>query len=169
MIDTPYISYENQYGSFNYRAAAVAIVQEKVLLLRIHPYSFFILPGGRVEFYETSKECLRREIEEETGHSAQVSKPLWIVEDIYPFEGQDVHELCIYYEIALPKNFPMDASFKREEAAKEFEEEKFYEFCWIPLTELKDIDLRPSYLKERLLDLPKYTSCFTVKYGDIDD
>jgi 8-oxo-dGTP pyrophosphatase MutT (NUDIX family) len=169
MIDSPHISYENQYGSFNYRAAAIAIVQEKVLLLRIEPYSFFILPGGRVEFYETSKECLQREIEEETGYATQVTRPLWAVEDIYPFEGQDIHELCIYYEIVLPEDFPKDGSYKREEAAKAFEGEKLYEFSWVPLKELKEIDLRPAYLKDRLLALPKHLDFFTVKYGYIDD
>lgn len=156
LISTPCISYESGNFYFNYRVGGIAINDGRVLAVKISPYDFWLFPGGRVEFMESSQVALEREIQEELKSPCRVVRQLWMVEDFYSFESQKVHEIAHYYLIEL---LDQEIYTEKEEWAV-FEPEKSHErsktltFQWIPLNQLESIDLRPSYIKTKLASLP---------------
>jgi len=160
IFDCPHISHEIADVSFNYRVCGVAISQDRVLAVQIEPYTFWILPGGRAEYLESTQETLKREVLEETGYPCEVEKLLWVVEDFYPFEGKKVHELGFYYLIDLPVEAKNCSSWIVSEDAKDHEEAKNLKFMWLSLKDLSEIDLLPKYLKERLLQIPESVEHF---------
>lgn len=60
-------------------AAAIICQEDRVLLSRRKPESYlgglWEFPGGKKEFGETLKGCLRREVKEELG--VEISEPVW--------------------------------------------------------------------------------------------
>lgn len=65
----------------NYKnVGGIFIKDNKVLLARVRGYSNTFLPGGHIEFGESAKDALKREIEEELGVSCAVGSFLGVVE-----------------------------------------------------------------------------------------
>jgi ADP-ribose pyrophosphatase YjhB (NUDIX family) len=86
---------------FFYRAAAVAIQDEHVLLHQIDENQYWTLPGERVEFGETSSEALIREMQEELGQEVHVDRLLWTVESFLEDGGKRLHAIGHYYAISF--------------------------------------------------------------------
>jgi ADP-ribose pyrophosphatase YjhB (NUDIX family) len=63
--------------------------------------TFFRLLGGTVEFGETGREAVRRELREELGADAEVGRLLATIENLFTYEGEAAHELCLVYECSL--------------------------------------------------------------------
>ncbi len=154
---SPHISHERGGISFNYRVCGVALHDQKVLAVQISPYEFWVLPGGRGEYLESSRETLEREIREETGYACKMDRLAWIAEDFYRFEDQKVHEIALYYLIQLPEEANKLSSWETSEDEKAHEEGKKLKFRWIPLDELPETAFFPEYLKNRLAAPPKAT------------
>lgn len=160
---SPHISHDRGSVAFNYRVCGVALHNEKVLAVQISPYRFWVLPGGRGEYLESSRETLEREIEEETGYQCKVGHLAWIAEDFYSFEDQKVHEIAFYYLIDLPDEAKRLSSWETAEDAKSHEEKKELKFRWIPIDELPKTQFFPEYLKTRLAAPPRGTEHIIYK------
>jgi 8-oxo-dGTP pyrophosphatase MutT (NUDIX family) len=63
--------------------------------------TFFRLLGGTVEFGETGAETLRRELREELGTEANVGRLVATIENLFTYEGEAAHEICLVYECSL--------------------------------------------------------------------
>jgi ADP-ribose pyrophosphatase YjhB (NUDIX family) len=63
--------------------------------------TFFRLLGGTVEFGETGAETVRRELREELGAEADVGDLVATIENLFTYEGQAAHEICLVYEVTL--------------------------------------------------------------------
>lgn len=63
--------------------------------------TFFRLLGGTVEFGEKGAESLRRELLEELGAEADVGRLVATIENLFTYEGEPSHEICLVYECAL--------------------------------------------------------------------
>lgn len=63
---------------------------------------FFRLPGGGIDFGETSEEALRREMKEEFGCEISKLKLLQAQENLFTYEGHRGHEIIFLYEGILP-------------------------------------------------------------------
>jgi ADP-ribose pyrophosphatase YjhB (NUDIX family) len=59
---------------------------------------FFRLLGGTVEFGEKGAESVRRELLEELGAEAEVGRLVATIENLFTYEGQPAHEICLVYE-----------------------------------------------------------------------
>lgn len=144
------IDFTNNDRRFRYRAAGVAIEEDHVLLHRTEDADFWILPGGRVEFGETSVDALKREMKEELGQTIQVGRLLWIAESFLVDAGQRVHGIGLYYAMQLPGNPANRASF-------EIMDGRFrLLFAWHPLTDLPGLTVYPPFLREGLVSLPDH-------------
>lgn len=59
------ISYDLQSSCFNYRASGIIIYKNKILLAQAEHSNYHFLPGGRINFHESSSQGMIREIKEE--------------------------------------------------------------------------------------------------------
>ena len=96
----------NESGVFNFRAAGLMIRNGKLLLIRDEGMEHWYLPGGRVRMFETSRQAVCRELNEELGIEVSDAELVLVNENFFTLEGQKVHELGFFFRINL-------CSFKR--------------------------------------------------------
>lgn len=101
--------------------------------------NYLNFPGGGIKFGETLQECIAREIMEEIGGTIRDFKFLFLVENFILFEGQYLGGIELYCEITLDSD-------------KIESQEEDYEFHWIEVTTLKDVDLRPVIVRDLIFD-----------------
>lgn len=151
-----------------YRVACVVTYNNKVLLHRAEMDSFFALPGGSVEFGETSLDAAKREMIEELGATVEVGRLLWVVENFFQYMDKDCHEIGLYYHV----HFSGDSS--KLNNLNEFvgTEEHFIKdrsfklfFKWFDMNEVANLDIRPAFLKEALQKIPMHTEVIINQDG----
>jgi 8-oxo-dGTP diphosphatase len=117
----------------------VATDHDRVLLARQRNKRWYFLPGGHVEPGEHIHAALLRELAEELDITPTAPANLiGIVEHEYT-DDTEHHELNLVFEVGLPTN---------EVTSRE----DHLEFTWHDLTELVHLDLRPSQLKDAILN-----------------
>jgi len=79
--------------------AAIIIRHHKILLVRKKGTSVFISPGGKPEFGETPKDCLRRELHEELGTVMLSSKKYRTDYSVSAFEQEPIKIVSYLVEI----------------------------------------------------------------------
>jgi len=151
-------------GLFNYRVAAVLLYDNKVLLESDERFDFLNLPGGRVEMFETSAQALVREIHEELGEKPTIERLLWVAESMFNQQLRgDVHEVCYYYLIRLPKDSEMYQKESFELTETVGDKTKILSFTWVALEMLGAVNLKPAWLlKNRIQMLPAYPEHIVV-------
>lgn len=152
MTDRHVLSFPIGAQRFNYRVAAIIIVDNHVLVCREDDDDYAMLPGGRVEMGEDSRLSLSREIAEELDLPAEIGAMLATSESFYHRENQDFHELGFFYSVTLTAQGPNGASpwLVRQDEGHDLQ------FYWLPLAgqSLEDINLLPSWLPDFLRELP---------------
>ena len=111
-------------------ARGVCVRGGQILLCRAKGGSSTYLPGGHIEFGETGRQALRREILEEIGAEASVGRFIGVVENAFIQHGKPHAEINLVYE------FDMDAE---SVCAKE----NWIEFQWRDIGGLADANLLP--------------------------
>jgi ADP-ribose pyrophosphatase YjhB (NUDIX family) len=133
---------------FNYRVAAVIIVDGHVLVCREDDDDYCMLPGGRVELGEDSRLALMREIAEELDLPAEIGTLLATSESFYHREEQDFHELGFFYAVALPGHAPNGTVpwLRRRDEGHDLQ------FSWLPISgkALEDKNILPRFVPEML-------------------
>ncbi|MFH0955817.1 MAG: NUDIX domain-containing protein [Candidatus Falkowbacteria bacterium] len=83
-------------------ALLIAIKNNKILVIAGHDYheheNFYRLIGGGIEFAETEAEALKREVKEEINAEIKNVKYLGLIENIFNYEGKDMHEIVLLYQ-----------------------------------------------------------------------
>ena len=82
-------------------ARGVCIIDGKVLLCLPKDRSYSYLPGGHIEFGETGREALVREMKEETGLDATAGELLGVVESSFVQKGERHCEINLIYEMKI--------------------------------------------------------------------
>ncbi len=84
-------------NSIRIRVAGILIQDQKILLVRHEKNgkSYFLLPGGGIEYGETASEALIREFNEEVGLSIEVGKLVFVQDSIPP--NRHRHVLNLYF------------------------------------------------------------------------
>ena len=106
-MDDDDIDWTAAAGSFKCRAAGVVRDGDRLLVCAVDEIDGWFLPGGRVQFGESSARALSRELREELGLDVTVAgAPLLIAEGIRESEGAIHQELCFYYPVPWPAGVP---------------------------------------------------------------
>jgi 8-oxo-dGTP diphosphatase len=133
---------------FGVRVAAV-VEREGALLLVRHqkPDSdpYWVLPGGRLEPDETIPECADRELTEETGLTAGFSGVLYVSE----FLREGRHTIDVVARMSLQGDG--EANLGSDPEVAPGTEPTLREVRWVSVDELREIELLPATIKERLL------------------
>ena len=83
------------------RPLVVAVIkkEDKILVMpgydKVKNEHFYRLPGGGIEFGETSEDALKREFREEIGAEIKIIKQIGISENIFTYEGKKGHEIVM--------------------------------------------------------------------------
>ncbi|CAG9298077.1 NUDIX hydrolase [Celerinatantimonas diazotrophica] len=141
------ISYQFGQNKFNFRAAAIMIEREHLLIQREADDDFWSLPGGRVELFEDSQSTIHREVREELGWENDVGPLCFYVENFFTFKGVHYHELSTYFQVNLlsPPEFIPEHDFNG------IEQEVDVVFRWVAIEDLGSYNLKPSFLMTRLM------------------
>ena len=107
-------------------ARGVCVVDGKILLCKAKGGKTTYLPGGHIEFGETGRQALVREIKEELGLDSSTGAFLGVVENSFFQHGAPHSEINLVYELSLAKG-----EIKAQEDWIEFE--------WRPLSDLDDL------------------------------
>ncbi len=154
----------NQNQKLIYRVACVVTHGDRILLHRGEMDSFYALPGGSVEFGETSTEALKREMREELSATVESGPLLWVVENFFEYLGHQCHEIGLYYRVNFSGESQRYAHLDEFEGTESnFIKDRTFKlyFKWFGVKELCDADIRPAFLKAALLELPRQTQVIT--------
>lgn len=143
------ISYKNLVDDvkFSYRAGVILINNNKVLLQNKSKYDFWILPGGRVEFFESSMNTITRELKEELNISIIPDRLVMISEVILKKEKR--HELGMYYVASINQN-----EINQKQNLRGLDDKEVL-YKWYDINEIKKINVYPEILKEIIINIPK--------------
>lgn len=79
------------------RVAVVVVRGDRLLLVRQRKgeNTYWLLPGGGLDYGETIEECARREVLEETGLEIEVKKFLYLSEAIAPDKSRHIVNIYV--------------------------------------------------------------------------
>ena len=83
-------------------ARGVCVQGGKILLCKAKGGATTYLPGGHVEFGETGRQALVREVKEELGVDAETGAFLGVVENAFEQHGKPHAEVNLVYELKIP-------------------------------------------------------------------
>ena len=116
-------------------ARGVCVRDGKLLLCRAKGGSSTYLPGGHIEFGETGRQALVREVKEELGVESSTGKFLGVVENTFLQHGKPHAEINLVYELELGTGNGELPSLNSQEDWIEFE--------WCDLNRLEEANLLP--------------------------
>ena len=96
------------------------------------------LPGGHIEFKETGRQALIREVKEELGLDATTGKFLGVIENQFVQKGKDHAEISLVYELNLVGGDPRGAPQAQED---------WIQFIWWPVDKIKEANLLPKEME----------------------
>lgn len=148
---------------FSYRIGGVLIREGNILLQRSKEDSSYAFIGGHVSALETSKETLVREFHEELHAEVRVGDLLAIGEIFFPWEGRPVHQIALYYAVELESDsqIPLDGTFSGYDDLDSVRYD--LDFCWVPLSDLDQIQVYPGELLPHILSGSKEVLHFVSK------
>jgi 8-oxo-dGTP pyrophosphatase MutT (NUDIX family) len=141
------ISFRLGSHRFHYRAGAVLVDDDYLLLHQLEGDNFWALPGGRVNSGETGQSAIRREFMEELGTTVECGPLLCTGENFFEYEGEPFHEVGLYFSAKLPSS---SAFLVKNQVHLGTEAGRTLHFKWFPLIELQLIDMRPTALRYAL-------------------
>lgn len=142
--------FTNDTNWFRYRAAAIIVEGDCVLMASndVSPYYYSV--GGGVHFGETAEESVVREVFEETGVNYEIDRLAFIHENFFDGNGTTTglkcHEVAFYFLMKSVGSKSLNSnSFCPE--GKEY-------MNWLPIEELKTHTIYPSFFAEKLINMP---------------
>ena len=135
----------------NYRVVGVCVHDGHVLLHREEKDDFWVMPGGRPHLFESSRDALVREMDEEIATRVEVLRLLWVTENFFTYAGDPIHEIAFYFLMSLPRDSPF------RDVGTDFtgtEGNVTLLFHWFRIDEIEGVRLLPSFLRSALRDLP---------------
>lgn len=129
---------------FNYRAGLIIECEDEILVEVNPEIDFVTLPGGRIKTMETSKEGLRREIQEELDYLLKDEEInlRGIIENFFEYDNKKYHELYFLYKMKIND----DNKLYKNELINQ-DNKKTY-FKWVKKDDLKKENLLPEITRQ---------------------
>ena len=115
-------------------ARGVCVVGDRLLLCRAKGGKTSYLPGGHIDFGETGRQALVREVREELGVASETGAFLGCVENSFLQHGRPHAEINLVYELRIPALVGADGTCLPPVA-----QEDWIAFEWRPLAALDDL------------------------------
>ena len=122
-------------------ARGVCLKRGKILLCHTKGAPNTYLPGGHVEFNESARHSLVREIREELGVAADAGRFLGVVENTFIQRGKRHCEINVVFEMSIRRLDPDRAAISVEDQI---------EFRWVSMGALQRHVLQPAILISKL-------------------
>ena len=140
-------SKENNW--FRYRTGGFLIHDDKMLFVKSKIGNYYYMIGGGVHLGESSKQCIEREIYEESGIRAKVDYLAVVCENFFKgkggiIDGFDCHTLEFYYRMTMP-----DGEFEKCKSSTDDNEE----LVWLKIDEIEHSEIKPTFIKERIIEI----------------
>jgi 8-oxo-dGTP diphosphatase len=119
---------------FHHLARGILIKDNKVLLAQASGYANTFLPGGHIEFGESAKDALKREVKEELCISCTVGSFLGVVEHKWEKNGVLHCEINQVFEL---NSSELNSNYNPKS------NESHLEFFWCDGSELDNKNLQP--------------------------
>ncbi|MCL2556232.1 MAG: NUDIX domain-containing protein [Firmicutes bacterium] len=132
---------------FRYRACAIIIEDNCVLVAKNDSVPYYYSVGGGVHLNEAAEDAVVRETYEETGVYYEIDRLAFIHENFFKGTWDDGDKIC--HEIAL--YFLM-----KSKGVKEFNWESHSlggakeTVCWLPIDKLQEYEVYPTFFKDKL-------------------
>ena len=150
----------DEEGWFRLRAAAIIIQNGQVLMVRNDRVPYYYSVGGAVAQNESTEETVLREVFEETGFHYEIERLAFILENFFimPVDGEPkkCHELAFYYLMKPRESMEIHCESLGMNGEKE-------EMAWLPLDQLVDKHLYPTFFKEYLNAIPNGITHLVVR------
>ncbi len=132
---------------FRYRAAAIIVENDCVLLATNDNVDYYYSVGGGVQMGEKAEDAVVREVFEETGVHYEIDRLAVIHENFFigseTLKDFNCHEIAFY--------FLMKSRGSQELNSNSFTQDNIKEgMVWIPIDELDNHTVYPTFLKEYL-------------------
>ena len=115
-------------------ARGVCVKDGKLLLCRAKGGKSTYLPGGHIEFGETGREALVREVREELGVDSSAGVFLGALENSFIQRGSPHAEINLIYELKLADDIDLREIKSQED---------WIEFIWHDISDLESVNLLP--------------------------
>ncbi len=120
----------------------VCIKDGLILLCKGKKAELTYLPGGHIDFGESAREALIREIMEELGHCGEAGRFLGCCEHRFVQDGEKKSEINLVFELEIPGLAAVPGPLEAREA--------WISFLWHPVDGLADSKMEPACLREAL-------------------
>lgn len=124
-------------------ARGICVREGKILLCRAKGSASTYLPGGHIEFGETGREALVREIREELGVESEAADFLGVVENSFLQQGKPHAEINLLYRLRFLGSVPTESK------------EDWIEFEWVDVDRIETANLLPA-------EMIKYAKLYTL-------
>lgn len=120
-------------------ARGVCVRDGKLLLCRAKGGKSTYLPGGHIEFGETGRAALVREMKEELGVDSSTGVFLGALENSFLQNGKPHAEINLIYELKLADGVEVESMKSQED---------WIEFIWQDLNDLESANLLPEAFRD---------------------
>ena len=133
-------------GVINIRVGAIIMKDDKVLMVKNNRDDYYYSVGGRIQFGETARDAILREVREELGIEMEIDRLGFIKEAyFYGTVGSErerlIYEPAFYFYMKVPNDFEIQNKTFLEDGTQEYLE-------WVPLDTTKTI--YPEFFKAEL-------------------
>lgn len=135
------VNFEKNNVVFNYRVGVLIRNNNKILVEKHKDFTYYLLPGGRCEFNETSIDTGIREMKEETGLDIKYIKSIGLIENFFisNYNHKRYHELFMIHEYEF-----IDKNNYNIKIINNIEDDKDVIYEWIDLNKLKELEFKPN-------------------------
>lgn len=126
------------------RVAGLLQNGKRILVQRPTRSPEYALPGGHLQFGETTEEALVREFREEMQVTVRCRRLLWTEECFWNSGGRDAHAISFYYQVELCAGSAIPEGFTPQK------DNAGVLFGWLSVGELEKVRICPTFLKQEL-------------------